>query len=173
MSSFPSSGDAYFVLDPAGNRYGPADLVQLNQWAAEGRVVRTTVLEHATTGQQVVAGTLPGLVIPDMGAAPMNTADYSRPPSMEAAYARAPIPENIPNNLSKAIFATVCCCIPLGIVAIVNAAKVDGLVARGEYGLARDASRKADQIANWSIIIGLIIGVLQIIRQLNDPSSPF
>ena len=37
------------------------------------------------------------------------------------------------NNLVLAIFSTVCCCLPLGIVAIIKACSVNTLYAAGNY----------------------------------------
>ena len=56
--------------------------------------------------------------------------------------------EYIPNNLVWAILSTLMCCLPLGIVSIVYAAKVDGLAASGNVGAARDAANSAK---NWAI----------------------
>ncbi len=49
----------------------------------------------------------------------------------------------IPNYLVQSILVTIFCCQPFGIVAIIFAAKVDGLVARGDIAGAMDASKKA------------------------------
>lgn len=38
-------------------------------------------------------------------------------------------PPNVPNHLVMSILCTLFCCLPLGIVGIINAAKVNGLVA--------------------------------------------
>ena len=51
--------------------------------------------------------------------------------------------QHIPSYLVPSILATVLCCNPLGIPAIVFAAQVDGLVARGDIAGAMNASRKA------------------------------
>ncbi len=63
-------------------------------------------------------------------------------------YGREPVP-HVPNQLVWAILATLLCCLPTGIVAIVYAAKVDGLVAAGDYDGALSASNSAK---TWSII---------------------
>lgn len=47
---------------PGGERYGPASPVQINQWIQEGRVLQTTTLQDATTGQVLLARDLPSLV---------------------------------------------------------------------------------------------------------------
>jgi hypothetical protein len=49
----------------------------------------------------------------------------------------------ISNYLVPAILVTVLCCVPFGIPAIVFAAKVDGLVSRGDIAGALEASKKA------------------------------
>lgn len=54
----------YFVIASDGQKFGPADLATLNQWAQEGRVLTTTMLEDASTGQQIPATQLAGLVFP-------------------------------------------------------------------------------------------------------------
>ncbi len=69
-----------------------------------------------------------------------------------------PQPPLIPpgNNLVWAILTTLFCCLPFGIVAIVYAAKVDGLWAGGNYAAAYEASRKAK---NWSVISAAVGGL--------------
>ncbi len=55
----------YFVVDPAsGQKYGPADISVLNQWAKEGRVNASTILEDASTGTRVRPADVPGLLLP-------------------------------------------------------------------------------------------------------------
>ena len=52
------------------------------------------------------------------------------------------------NNMLWAILSTLFCCLPLGIVAIINAAKVDGLYRSGDYSGA---------------VYGLVIGIIWIV----------
>lgn len=60
------------------------------------------------------------------------------------------------NYLIWAIIATICCCIPSGIVAIFYAAKVSPTYYRGDYMGALDASSKAQLWIIISIVAGLI-----------------
>jgi len=161
MSSVPPSGEkSYFVLDQSGARYGPATVAQLSQWAAEGRVLRTTTLEDAESGQQLPASSVAGLIIPaTAGPSAPGPNPYAEAPSY-GAYQRPMQESNVQNNLWKAIFATLCCCPILGIVAIVNAAQVDGHNKRGDYMAAKTASDRASTYANWGIAIGAIINIL-------------
>ena len=70
------------------------------------------------------------------------------------------------NNLVWAILTTVLCCLPLGIVSIVYAAKVDTLWYTGNYAAAKDASRKAGRWAIWSAVVSLGFILLYILLLL-------
>lgn len=55
-----------------------------------------------------------------------------------------------PNNyLAWSILTTILCCLPFGIVAIVNSTKVDSFYLAGQYAAAADAAAKAKR---WNII---------------------
>lgn len=60
------------------------------------------------------------------------------------------------NNMLWAILSTLFCCLPLGIVAIINAAKVDGLYRSGDYSGAHEAADNAKKYAQYGLIIGII-----------------
>lgn len=64
------------------------------------------------------------------------------------------------NYLVPAILATVFCCLPLGIASIVFAAQVNGKYAAGDIAGAQESSRKAKQFAIWSVVAGVVVGVL-------------
>jgi Interferon-induced transmembrane protein len=68
----------------------------------------------------------------------------------------APTPtEKVPNYLIPAILS-ILCCFPLGIVAVIFAAQVNGKVTAGDLPGALDASKKAKLFS----YIGLGIGIL-------------
>ena len=54
----------YYVIAADGQKYGPADVTTLNHWAQERRVLVTSMLEDAVTGEQIPATSLPGIVFP-------------------------------------------------------------------------------------------------------------
>jgi len=64
---------------------------------------------------------------------------------------------SVPNYLVWAILATLCCCLPAGIVAIVYAAQVDGKLAAGDYDGALASSKNAKM---WSWISFGAAGVI-------------
>lgn len=74
-------------------------------------------------------------------------------------------PSNIPNYLVIAILS-VFCCWPLAIPAILNASKVNNLVAQGDIAGAQAASAAAKKWATIAIVLGLIGGVISIIINL-------
>ena len=61
--------------------------------------------------------------------------------------------------LVESILVTLFCCLPFGIVGIVNAAKVNSLDASGNIEAAQQASATA---AKWTKI-GFIVGIVVII----------
>ncbi|MBZ0087514.1 MAG: CD225/dispanin family protein [Thermomonas sp.] len=69
----------------------------------------------------------------------------------------------ISNNLIWAILATLFCCLPLGIVSIIYAAKVDGLVAAGNYAAAQEAADKAKSWALWAAGAFVILMLLYVV----------
>ena len=67
-----------------------------------------------------------------------------------------PTGTTVPNYLVFAILATVFCCLPTGIPAIIYAAQVNGKLAAGDYAGAQAASNNA-KIWCWvSFGIGLV-----------------
>jgi hypothetical protein len=67
------------------------------------------------------------------------------------------------NHLVWAILSTLFCCLPLGVVSIVFAAKVDGQWAAGDYAGAQESSRKAKSFALWAAGAGVVAVVLYVV----------
>ncbi len=67
------------------------------------------------------------------------------------------------NNLVFAILATVLCCLPFGIVAIVKAAEVNGKWAQGDYAGAVASAAAAKKWSIVSAVTALVVGVLYVL----------
>jgi hypothetical protein len=66
-------------------------------------------------------------------------------------------PQNPPKSyLVESILVTVFCCLPFGIIGIVNASNVESLYKSGDYEGAERASQKAKK---W-MIMGLVGGIV-------------
>ena len=65
----------------------------------------------------------------------------------------------VPNYLVPAIIS-IFCCWPLGIVAIIFAAQVNGKVAAGDIAGAVEASKKAKLFSFIAIGIGVVLGLI-------------
>ena len=67
-----------------------------------------------------------------------------------------PPAQKIANHLVWAILSTIFCCWPLGIVAIVYAAQVDGRASSGDIAGALEYSKKARMWSWITFAVGLI-----------------
>jgi hypothetical protein len=149
----------YFYLN-GETKVGPLSLEALKF----APVTPTTLVWTNTIPDWVEARTLPELDIL------FNSSAGSPPPPLQTPYAagnyanptdvRPPMPENY---LVFAILTTVLCCLPLGIVSIINATKVSTLYALGDYSGAQKASNDAKKWAMWSAIVAGIVLFLYII----------
>ena len=72
-----------------------------------------------------------------------------------------------PSYLWLGIVCTVCCCMPLGVVSVIYAARVQALYYQGRYDEALSASRNA---RNWGIA-SAIVGVVCIIADISLMAS--
>ena len=74
------------------------------------------------------------------------------------------LPPTAPKNwLVESILVTIFCCLPFGIVGIVNAAQVNSRYAAGDYDGALNASREAAKWVKLGLWIGIGVIVLYII----------
>ena len=73
-----------------------------------------------------------------------------------------PTAANVPNYLVPAIIS-IFCCSPLGIVAVIFAAQVNGKVASGDIAGAVDSSKKAKLFSFISIGLGLAMILFYVI----------
>ena len=62
----------------------------------------------------------------------------------------------IKTYLTESILVTLFCCLPFGIISIVNAAKVSDLVSAGRY---EEAIRASNNAKTWALV-GLITGIV-------------
>jgi len=144
-----------YRLTVNGVDYVAQDLATLQKWVDEGRVVANSWVWKDNLTEPVMAQDITGL----------RFGQFSGPPTGQASNYVRPQYSNVPNYLVLAIFSTLCCCIPFGVVSIVYAAQVDGHVRSGNQSAAIDASNKAKGWATASIICGILGGIISIALQ--------
>ncbi len=67
---------------------------------------------------------------------------------------------HVPNYMWQSIVATLICCLPFGIPAIVYASKVEPFLRQGNVQAAKEASAKAKMWCNIAAGVGFIVGLL-------------
>ena len=77
---------------------------------------------------------------------------YGAPPPSDGGMGAAP-PDN---KLVWSILATIFCCLPFGIVAIIKSAEVNSKWAAGDQAGARQSAADAGKWIKWSVIVGII-----------------
>lgn len=73
---------------------------------------------------------------------------------------------SISNWLWQSIVVTVCCCLPLGIVAIIFAAQVNSKLAAGDIVGATDSAGKAKMFCILGFCLGIIGNIIIACLQL-------
>jgi len=81
------------------------------------------------------------------------------PPPSGGGYGGSP-PDN---KLVWSILATLFCCLPLGIVAIVKSAEVNSKWTAGDHAGAQQSAAEAGKWIKWSVIAGVIVLVLYLV----------
>ena len=136
----------YWLSVGDGKSYGPYDVAQLKQMAAEGRINAQSQLCAAGSTSWV-----PATSVIEVSGAPF-------PPLTPTG--AAPVAQWTPVSLTGPVLTTICCCLIGGIVSIVYAANAN---AKGAAGDVAGAQRDAASSKSWmtaSVVIGAIIGLI-------------
>ena len=150
---------SYFYLDANQQQQGPVEASRLTSLGVTGDTyVWCEGMTNWTAAKQV-----PELA-PFFSASPMGgmspvSGGYQQPFGNSGNMNR-PCPET---NLVWAILCTVLCCLPLGIVAILKANKVESYYNMGNYEAALQASQDARK---WSFIgagVSLVFSILYVV----------
>jgi hypothetical protein len=83
------------------------------------------------------------------------------PPPPQPGYPPQQPAAPAPNNyLVWSILATLFCCLPFGIVAIVKSSQVNGLWAQGRYAEAQASAESAKKWVMWSVVAWVIVAII-------------
>lgn len=150
----------YYVVDLQGGRYGPADFRTLNEWAAQGRIISSTILVEEVSGRQIPAHQIPGLQLLDVGGATGGAFSPGGSSRVGGPFGQTNFNQVVDGsyeaNISLWLSAgslVSCLCIP-GIGIIVAAAAVFYAVA---------ATRKGGSKGSTAMVVAVIASGLQIL----------
>ena len=104
---------------------------------------------------------------PQNGYAPQPQNGYA--PQPQNGYAPQPQEPFVPqpsSNIGLAVFTTLCCCLPFGIIALIKGSEVNKLYAAKQYSAAIAASNAAKNWCIYGIIAYFIIDVILLIIYL-------
>ena len=139
------------IIGGDGRPYGPVNADQIRQWIAEGRANAQTMAQLEGSVEWKPLGQYP------------EFAASAVPPVMPSTPPPAPAPapgfqprQHVPSYLVPAIFSTLCCCLPLGIVAIIYAAQVNTKLDAGDMPGALAASQKAMMWFWLAVVLGFL-----------------
>ncbi len=134
--------EQYYYVDSNNEQRGPVPVEQLNEYG----ITRETLVWKEGMGQRwKPAGEIPELQFLFL------SHDTTPPPPPGGAI---PKPDSY---LVWSILATMFCCLPLGIVAIVYSARVDSLWSQDKYLEAVQASNKAKLYCLISLGLGIAV----------------
>lgn len=146
---FPTVMQWYYSKN--STQHGPVSEAELREKLITGEIALTdlvwsqgmpdwTSAANVPQFARVVPTSTPPFVPASQPAGNISSNPYVTPSSPESHASQL---ANIPNYLWQSIVVTILCCWPLGIPAIVYAAKVDGLKATGNIQDALAASANA------------------------------
>lgn len=148
--------EKYFYIDLEGQQRGPIDVEEFLKYG----VKTDTLIWQRGMPEWVEAGKVSEVLFIF---AQSQEAVPPPPPSHYASVGSTPFtpPMAKPDNLMVwSILATVLCCLPLGIVAIVYSNKVDNLWYAKDYAGAAEAAKNAKTFCFISLGVGLVFSVI-------------
>lgn len=136
------------IIGGDGRPYGPVSADQIRQWIAEGRANAQTLGQAEGSVEWKPLGLFPEFAV------------SATPPVIPSTPTAAPAAtfqqrQHVHSYLVPAIFSTICCCLPVGIVAIVYAAQVNSKLQSGDMVGAIEASQKARTWFWVAVVLGL------------------
>jgi len=146
----------YIIIGGDGREYGPKEETEVREWVQQGRLNALSQIKEVGEDEWVSLGSRPEFSAQqsDTATAPPLSAGPSAPPTYQ-----------IPTYLAQSIIVTLCCCLPVGIPAIVYASRIDNLMRMGQYTEAQECSRKAKMWCWISFGIGIPANIIAFIFQ--------
>jgi hypothetical protein len=171
-----------------GQQQGPVSDEQLQRMIQEGNLRREDLVWREGMAAWQPAGEVAGLAFPSVPSyqppppppaapaadvSPYSPPQYQPPPGTlytpQPAYGG--VGEAIPNYLPWAIAATLLCCMPGGIAAIIYSNKANTAKNLGDLAMAREAAKQAKTWLIISVVLGLLVSFGAIAANLANLAS--
>jgi len=149
---------AWYYMD-GGQQKGPINDNDLRNLISSGRLYPEDLVWCEGMAEWSPAHSLDGIVWPARPPQPPPPR-FNQPPQHYSSANAHNMVESVPNYLPWSIAATILCCVPTGIAAIVYSTKATNAESRGDYLTAHRAAGSAKLWLILSVILGLIVGVL-------------
>ena len=146
----------YIIIGGDGREYGPKDETEVREWIQQGRLNALSQIKEVSEDEWVSLGSRPEFAV--------QQNNEPSPPTLPAVPSSPPTYQ-IPTYLAQSILVTLCCCLPVGIPAIVYASRIDNLMRMGQYTEAQECSRKAKMWCWISFGIGIPANIIVFILQ--------
>ena len=154
----------YFYSDGT-NKFGPYTIEELREM---------NITPHTLIWFQGLSEWRPANTFPELYEVYMP----STPPPVKSSASSFNYADNTTRQppktwLVESILATLFCCLPFGIVGIINASKVESRFNMGDFDGANKASADAGKWTKLSFWIGIVFGVLYMILMALGVASEF
>ena len=153
----------YYYLDRNNQQQGP---VEANELPKNGVTKNTKVWKQGMNEWQT-AGSIPEIagIFPPTTTPPPFAGSHTPPPQPQSTIQQTQKPDNL---LVWSILATVLCCIPSGVVAIIQSNRVNTCWNAGDYAGAQEAAKNAKTWCFVSLGLGVVAFIIAFIVGLAD-----
>jgi hypothetical protein len=143
----------YQIIGADGREYGPAEPENLRQWILEKRANGKTLVQVVGNSAWTPLEQIPEFAALISSAPPR----LNNPPPLQPAV--LPVGKPADTYLIPAILLTLCCCMPLGGVAMFYSAMVGKHNNARNYAAAVEASQKARKWCWIAFIVGALFTI--------------
>ena len=159
----PSKPSCYFYIDENNEQAGPLTIENLlNVITSKTLVWRKGQADWIKAEDVPELKSIVKVEAPPPILKPAQAVEVPQPVETEAEDVTYQ-PMKPDTNLTMAILCTLFCCVPLGIVAIYYASKVNAAYYQGAYLDADNYSRKAKSYTYWGFGLGVVLDLLYFI----------
>jgi hypothetical protein len=165
-----------------GQQQGPVSDEQLQRMAQDGSLRREDLVWREGMADWQPAGDVAGLAFPSVPSyqapppPPRQDASPYSPPQYQPAPGTLYVPQpayggvgtEVPDYLPWSIAATLLCCMPCGVAAIVYSAKANNAKKTGDFQTAQEAAKQAKTWLTVSVVLGFLVYAFAVLANIGQ-----